>query len=107
MKRQLTIAGIVVGAILALGPLWGMLGTAFGMQRAFATLAGQGIGDPRALSSSIGAVLLFQAIGFIVCPFGIALCIFSVIKLNALHRNPPPLPPAPSSPSSNAPFFKE
>jgi len=104
MKRKLIIAGIVIGAILALGPFWGGLATLFGMHRAFDSLAGSGIGDPRALSSSISVILFFQFAGFIACPIGIALCIFSIIKLSALHRNPPPLPPAPPS---NASVFKE
>jgi biopolymer transport protein ExbB/TolQ len=102
MKRKLTIAGIVIGAILALGPLWGMIATVFGMQRAFASLAGSGVADPRALSSSIGTVLLFQSLSFIVCPVGIALCIFSIIMLQAMSRQPPPLPPpARGTPDSN------
>ena len=98
MKRKITVTGIVIGAILALGPVWGLLATVVGMQRAFSVLAGSGISDPLALSSSSGAVLSFQYIGFMMCPVGIALCIFCTIRLQALSRQPPPLP-APGGPA--------
>jgi hypothetical protein len=93
MKQKLSIAGIVIGAILALGPLWGMVGAAFGMQRALDVLGESGIADPRALSSAIGVTLFLQIFGLVAWPFGIVLCIVSIIMLLALQRRPPPLPP--------------
>jgi len=93
MKRKLTITGIVIGAILALGPFWGMIATVFGMQRAFETLGGPGISDPRELSSNIHAVLLIPVLSFIACPVGLGVLIFCIIKLQTLRRQPPPFPP--------------
>jgi hypothetical protein len=95
MKRKLMIAGIVIGSILALGPVWGMIAVFFGMQHAFDVLGASGISDPRELSSSIGLVLFFQIFSFLMCPVGIALIIFCVIKLQAMRRQPPPLSPLP------------
>jgi hypothetical protein len=93
MKRKIPIAGIVIGAILILGPLCGFIAIFFGLQSAFSTPGESGIELPHALDSTIGAVLAFQHIGFITCPVGIALCIICVIILQALHRQPPSLPP--------------
>src|SRR5258708_27277219 len=73
MKKSLLIAGIVVGSLLALGPLWGMLGTILGMNHAFDTLAGNGIRDPRALSAAIGQTLMATALGLVACPVGVRL----------------------------------
>ena len=95
MKRILLIAGIVIGAIIALGPVWGTLGVAWGMQRAFDALQKSGISDPRVLSSKIGTVLLIQTLGLVACPVGLALCIFCIIKFQAIYRRPPPLPESP------------
>jgi len=103
VKRKLSIAGIVIGAILALGPLWGTIGAAFAMQRALTVLGGSGIADPRALSSAIGATLFLQIFGLVGWPFGIVLCIFSIIMLLAIQRQPPPLPP----PAQGTPASKE
>ena len=35
--------GIIIGVILALGPVFGFLGTAFGMFRAYGTLGDSGL----------------------------------------------------------------
>ena len=80
------IAGIVIGAILAIGPFLGMMGATFSMFSAT-------FSDPRALSSHIGTVRFFQHLGLFVCPVGLGLLIFSIIKLQTLRGQPPPLPP--------------
>ena len=95
MKRRFLIAGIVIGAIFALAPVWSALGVAWGMQRAFAVLNQPAISDPRVLSSKIGTVLLIQTLGLIAWPVGLALCIFCIIKFQAISRRPPPLPKIP------------
>jgi biopolymer transport protein ExbB/TolQ len=101
MKRKLTIAGIVIGAILALGPMWGMIATVFAMQRVFASFGEAGYTDPHAISSPIAAALSYQTFGLIACPIGIALCVFSILKFVAMGRQPPPVPP-PAQESSDS-----
>ena len=93
MKRGLLIAGIVAGFVLMLGPLWGMLGTVFGMARAFAVLGSSGVGDPSQLSASIGGVLISTAAGLVACPIGVILFVVCIISLDKARRAPPPLPP--------------
>ncbi len=92
MKRGWLIAGIVAGVVLMLGPLWAMLGTVFGMMRAFVILGKSGVGDPVALSAGIGEVLMSTVIGFVACPIGIVLLIVCIIQLDKAKRLPPPLP---------------
>lgn len=56
----------VIGVI---APMIGLLGTVIGMMGAFAVLGQSGVSDPRALSNSIGEVLLATASGlFIAIP---------------------------------------
>jgi MotA/TolQ/ExbB proton channel family len=99
MKRKFAIAGIVLGAILALGPLWGMVGAAFGMDHTFTVLGESGVSDPRALSSSISAILFVETLALVACPVGIALCIFSIVQLRANPSHPPALTPPAQGPS--------
>jgi hypothetical protein len=103
MKRNLLITGIVIGAILAMAPIWGMAVVAFCMNSAMDVLGQSGISDPGALSSRIGTIFIVQTLGLIACPVGLAVCIFSVFKLQAIGRRPPPLPP---NASRSAPDFK-
>jgi len=102
MKRPLLITGIVVGALLALGPLWGMLGTVLGMTRAFNVLDGRGISDPNALSGAIGATLFATAFGLIACPVGIGLLVVCIVMLKK-GKGPqsPPSIPIDSAPSGS------
>ena len=51
---------------------------------------GSGIGDPRALSDSIGTTLVSTATGLFVFPFGI---IVLTISLVLLFKRPTPAPP--------------
>lgn len=78
-----------------LGPFWGMIGTVFGMTRAFRELAGSGVSDPKALSGAIGETLLATSAGIIACPIGIALLIVCIVKLT----NTPKASPSPTSPT--------
>lgn len=99
MKRPLLIFGIVVGGLLMLGPLVGMLGTVFGMQRAFQDLGSSGVHDPERLSADIGTVLYSTFAGFVAFPIGLltagACTIFLVLDY---RRTPPPLPQHPAAP---------
>lgn len=48
-------------ALFLLTPMIVVLGTVIGMKNAFATLGGDGVGDPSALSEHIGKVLTVTA----------------------------------------------
>ena len=78
----------VIGVV---SPMIGLLGTVIGMMRAFAVLGSSGIGDPRALASSIGEVLLATASGlFIAIPAFVGYYIFrnraQMVIVNAEDR---------------------
>jgi len=107
MKRPLLISGIVVGSLLTVGPFVGMLGTVFGMQRAFDTLGSSGIKDPERLSAEIGTVLYSTVAGVVALPIGLltlALCIpFLVLDY---RKTPPPLPQPPLAPDGDLNFPK-
>ena len=93
-KRGLLITGIIAGSLLTLSPAIGLIGTVFGMTRAFATLGDSGITDPQALSESIGTSLLSTATGFFLFPFGVAILTISIVFFCRLRAStPPPLPP--------------
>jgi biopolymer transport protein ExbB/TolQ len=94
MKKSLLITGVVVGILLALGPLWGMLGTILGMNHAFDTLAGNGVSDPQALSGAIGQTLMATMLGLVACPVGVVLLAICIVFLVRLNKQPPPLPAA-------------
>jgi biopolymer transport protein ExbB/TolQ len=93
MKRPLLIFGIVAGALLMLGPIVGMLGTVFGMQRAFDTLGSSGIKDPDRLSADIGTVLYSTFAGLVAFPIGLLTASICIVFLVLNYRKtPPPLP---------------
>ena len=108
MKRKTKqIICLVVGIVLALGPIWGIIGTVVGMVLAFDTLAQQ---QPQAeaLASNISLALCTTAAGWIACPIGIVVVIVSAIKLGktkkemgipnqASHATSEPAPGAASS----------
>lgn len=94
MKRKLIIAGIVIGAILALGPMWASLGIAtVTMRAAFEMRHTSGATNGRELFAKIRSAAWMRTLGWCVCPLGFGLCIFSVVKLQANYHEPPPLPP--------------
>ena len=93
IRRRLTIAGMTIGALLMVSPLFGMLGTVFGMKRAFDILGSSGVGDPSTLSASVGETLVFTAAGLLLFPVGaIILTVSLVCLLRLAPSNPPPLP---------------
>ena len=90
MSSTTTIkAGIVVGALLTMATLFGLLGTVFGMVRAFHALGPTGIADPRGLSHSVGNAVVSTAGGLILCPFGIALLAVSLVFYFRMRRGAP------------------
>lgn len=81
MKRNhKLITWLVGGIILALGPIWGMIGTVIGMVLAFGHL-GQASPKPEVLSDHISLALYTTAAGWIACPIGIVIIIVSAITL--------------------------
>lgn len=94
MKRKLLITGIVVGAFLMLGPLWGMLANVIGMMGAFKVLGSDGISDPNALSHQIGITLMGTTLGLVACPIGIVLLAGCIAGLVNCQKQPPAIPPA-------------
>ena len=106
MKNKLTI-WLILGVILALGPIWGIIGRAVGMILCFIELS-QPTPDAKSLAMNISLSLYVTVIGFIACPIGITLAIISGIKLSKVQKmnslsqsisvpNPssPGLPPTP------------
>lgn len=94
-KRKWLLSGSVLGGLLTLGPFLGILGTVFGIQRAFKQLGHSGIQDPHALSSSIGEALVSTSAGLIVCPLGMilfGLSLYGFFHQPPANTVPPPLP---------------
>ena len=85
-KRRLYIAGIVIGCLLMMSPVFGMISTVLGMRGAFASLGSSGIGDPQALSDHIGTTLISTAVGIALVPVGL---ISFIISLVLFCRMPP------------------
>jgi len=79
-RKTKLIVWLNVGILLALGPVWGVLGTALGMMRAFSHLA-ETSPDAGALADDISLALYTTAAGWIICPLGIAIIVIAAIKL--------------------------
>jgi biopolymer transport protein ExbB len=56
----------VVGTIAAIAPLLGLLGTVFGMIKAFNVISIQGVGNPGSLAGGISEALITTAAGLVV-----------------------------------------
>ncbi len=56
----------VVGTIAAIAPLLGLLGTVFGMIKAFDVISIQGVGNPSSLAGGISEALITTAAGLVV-----------------------------------------
>ena len=96
-KRRLITAGIVIGSLLTLSPLFGMLGTIIGMKESFAALGQAGANaSSDQLSQGIGHALVSTAVGFLLFLPGIALLITSLIfRRRAGKAAAPPQGPTP------------
>jgi hypothetical protein len=102
---------IVAGGLLALGPLWGILGTVIGMIRAFGMVASPGAGAPERLASGINASLWATWAGLATAPIGLGLLTGGFVWLGrarkaqqSIEPEPPPSPvPAPAPYSSCPP----
>jgi biopolymer transport protein ExbB/TolQ len=78
-KRHTFLIGMVLGAMLAFSPVFGLLGTVIPMAHAFSLLGHSGVADPKALSVDIGGVLLSTTMGVVLCPVGLVLFVVSLI----------------------------
>ena len=88
-NRRLKIC-VIVGVVLTLAPFYGLLGTVTGMIGAFRSL-GAGIAHPGFLSHSIGFAMVTTMAGLILCPFGIAMLIYSwIVYIRMRHRHATP-----------------
>lgn len=88
-SKKAPLSLIVIGSLLALGPLWGLLGTAIGMIRAFRTLNAAGTADPEQLAAGVRVALGSTAAGIIASPIGLALLIGGIIWLVRINRHEP------------------
>jgi biopolymer transport protein ExbB/TolQ len=79
-RKTKLIVWLVAGIILALGPVWGNIGTVVGMILTFGN-GGQPQPQAEALASSISLALCATAVGWIACPIGIVIIIVSGAKL--------------------------
>jgi len=90
-NRALLIPGIIIGTLLALGPLWSSM---YMILSASQTLSRSGVADPRALSLDIGHGLISTVAAFLLCPIGLALATLCTILLfKSRKAAPQPLPP--------------
>jgi biopolymer transport protein ExbB len=92
MKRKnKLVIWLIGGIILALGPIWGMLGTVVGMVSAFGHLA-ESEPQTEVLANDISLALYTTAAGLIVCPIGIVIIIVSAIKLSKAKKQADGIP---------------
>jgi len=84
MKRNLTIC-LIIGIILALGPIWGIIGRVVAMILCFINLS-QSTPDVESLAMNITLSLYVTVIGFIACPIGITIAVISGIKLSKASK---------------------
>ena len=93
MKRKTKlIIWLVVGIILALGPIWGLVGTVVGMILAFGHIQQGSSGEPEILANEIGLALYTTAAGLIACPIGIIMVVVSAIMLGRTKNEPEEVP---------------
>ena len=84
-RKVCLVSGAILGGILALGPLWGLLGTVFGMITAFDQIAQQGSADAEAVGGSIRIALVTTWVGLAAAPIGIALLVLCILGLSRLQ----------------------
>lgn len=82
MKRKTKLnCWLGVGILLALGPLWGIIGSVLGMILSFGAVT-QSQMPAETFAGNIGFALLTTVVGFILCPIGVALMVVSAVKLS-------------------------
>jgi len=85
MKKA--IALLIAGILLALGPVWGFLGTVIGMIGAFGDLAEKtGEAKAEALASNIEFALYTTVAGCVMCPIGIVIIVLAIIWIVQINK---------------------
>ena len=80
-RNRKWLIGAIFGALLTCAPLFGLLGTALGMAKAFHALGKSGIADPQGVTAGVHASFIATAAGLVLCPIGIILLIVSLVLL--------------------------
>ncbi len=81
MKRKTKlIICLVVGIVLAAGPIWGVIGAVVGMILAFVNLS-QSEPNVKNLAYTISLALYTTVAGYIACPIGVVTVVISSILL--------------------------
>lgn len=82
LNRKATLtAWLVVGIVLALGPILGTLPSAIGMAATFRNLD-QGGAQEAIFEESVRVGMWLTIAGLLVCPVGIAIVVVSAVKLS-------------------------
>lgn len=76
-------------ALSAIPPLLGVIGTIYGMRKAFAALGEQGVGN---LAAAIGEVLVATAVGLLFALPGFVLLIISITRFHSYRARIRKLP---------------
>ena len=85
-SRKGPITLIVSGSLLALGPLWGLLGTMIGMFRTFGTVATSGPGTSEQLANDVSTSFWATVAGLIISPIGIVLLVVGIVWLVRIRK---------------------
>ena len=94
-SRKAPLALIVLGSVLAFGPLWGALATVIGMSRAFANLGASGPARPEPLAADVGMALWATMAGMVASPIGLVLLaggIVWLVRITPCATQPEPAP---------------
>ncbi len=85
-KTRVSFAGMIFGGLMMTGPLVAVLGTMFGMTRAFSVLGNQGIGDPKGLANGMSVVLISAAVGTGLFVLGAVVLVVSAVVYSRAIR---------------------
>jgi len=79
-KHKSLIVGLVSGIVLGLGPLWGAIVAVLTMSYDYIRLK-EALAAGQQVTEGVGMPIVPIAIGFLVCPIGIAMVVMNVLKL--------------------------
>ena len=85
-SKTAPIALLVVGVLLAFGPVWGLLGTVVGMIGAFGELSRGEEAEAGELASDMSVALYTTAVGSIMAPVGAVLIVLAVVWLKKVDQ---------------------
>lgn len=84
MKKAIVL--LIIGIILALGPMWGLLGSTGGMINSFNAMAGDSPAKAEQLAESISLSLWSTGIGVVLAPIGAVIMIIAILWMVKLRR---------------------